>query len=209
MVGEEKETKLWPVDAARLLPITSSPLFASELLAGKGPAAEELPLDELCVWVDPLDGTLDFVNGLLSGVTVLVGVARKGRPELSLIGSPYQLAAERHEFRPCVTVARAGCDRFLALEGGAVTQAAVVRYPINYESLRVGVSTIRANEHAKQIISKMGGEPVKMGGFGRKTLELFHGRIDAFLYANRKSSRWDSICAEVMVGLVGGVTVNF
>lgn len=34
----------------------------------------EYAIDKLCVWVDPLDGTLDFVKNDLDNVTTLIGV---------------------------------------------------------------------------------------------------------------------------------------
>lgn len=34
-------------------------------------------IDDLCVWVDPLDGTLDFVKGDYENVTTLIGVSYK------------------------------------------------------------------------------------------------------------------------------------
>lgn len=46
-----------------------------------------LPInDDLVVWVDPLDGTLSFVNGELDAVTTLIGVSVGDNPLLSVIG---------------------------------------------------------------------------------------------------------------------------
>ncbi len=42
------------------------------------------------VWVDPLDGTNDFVSGNLSAVTVLIGLAIDGVPKVGIVHHPYK-----------------------------------------------------------------------------------------------------------------------
>ena len=44
---------------------------------------------QLVVWVDPLDGTSEFTQGLLDHVTVLIGVAWKGKSIGGVIHQPY------------------------------------------------------------------------------------------------------------------------
>lgn len=41
------------------------------------------------VWVDPLDGTSEFTEGLLDHVTVLIGIAWKGKAVGGVIHQPY------------------------------------------------------------------------------------------------------------------------
>lgn len=41
------------------------------------------------MWVDPLDGTSEFTQGLLDHVTVLIGVAWKGKSIGGVIHQPY------------------------------------------------------------------------------------------------------------------------
>lgn len=42
------------------------------------------------VWIDPLDGTSDFVKGNLSAVTVLIGVAIDGLPKIGVVHNPFK-----------------------------------------------------------------------------------------------------------------------
>jgi 3'(2'), 5'-bisphosphate nucleotidase len=44
---------------------------------------------QLVVWVDPLDGTSEYTSGNVDHVTVLIGVARNGRPVGGVIHQPY------------------------------------------------------------------------------------------------------------------------
>ena len=41
------------------------------------------------VWIDPLDGTKDFVNGNCSAVTVMIGLAIKDKSRIGVLHNPY------------------------------------------------------------------------------------------------------------------------
>ncbi len=45
--------------------------------------------EDCIVWVDPLDGTLNFVEGKYHAVTVLIGVSIKGHAKIGIIHSPF------------------------------------------------------------------------------------------------------------------------
>ncbi|XP_048456989.1 3'(2'),5'-bisphosphate nucleotidase 1 [Rhincodon typus] len=45
--------------------------------------------DEIVVWVDPLDGTKEYTEGLLDHVTVLIGIAYDGKAIAGVINQPY------------------------------------------------------------------------------------------------------------------------
>ena len=49
----------------------------------------DLKLSELTVWVDPLDGTKEFTQGLLEHVTVLLGIAVGSQAVAGVIHQPY------------------------------------------------------------------------------------------------------------------------
>ena len=56
------------------------------------PRESELPsaaLSDVCVFVDPLDGTREFVEGRLANVQSLVGVSVRGRAVAGAIGLPF------------------------------------------------------------------------------------------------------------------------
>jgi len=50
---------------------------------------ETFDTDEAVVWIDPLDGTSDFVKGNLTAVTVLIGLAIKGKSRLGVVHKPF------------------------------------------------------------------------------------------------------------------------
>jgi 3'-phosphoadenosine 5'-phosphosulfate (PAPS) 3'-phosphatase len=50
---------------------------------------EEIPLEDLALFVDPLDGTREFVEGRLQNVACLIGIARKNRPIAGVVCLPF------------------------------------------------------------------------------------------------------------------------
>ena len=50
---------------------------------------DELPLEEIALFVDPLDGTREFVEGRLQNVACLIGISRNSRPIAGVIGLPF------------------------------------------------------------------------------------------------------------------------
>jgi 3'-phosphoadenosine 5'-phosphosulfate (PAPS) 3'-phosphatase len=44
------------------------------------------------LWIDPLDGTSEFVRGNLSSVTVLMGLSIKGFSRLGVVHNPFSFA---------------------------------------------------------------------------------------------------------------------
>ena len=52
----------------------------------------QIDLEEITIWVDPLDGTKNFVKGDVLGVTSIIGICRAGRPILGIIHHPFDEA---------------------------------------------------------------------------------------------------------------------
>lgn len=50
----------------------------------------EFSTEKAVVWIDPLDGTSDFVKGNLSAVTVLIGLAIDGVPKIGVVHNPFR-----------------------------------------------------------------------------------------------------------------------
>ena len=50
---------------------------------------EKFNTKDAVVWIDPLDGTSDFVNGNLTAVTVLIGVAINDYGRIGIVHNPF------------------------------------------------------------------------------------------------------------------------
>ena len=52
---------------------------------------ETFSTKDAVVWIDPLDGTSDFVKGTYSAVTVLIGLSIKDKSRIGIVHSPYSV----------------------------------------------------------------------------------------------------------------------
>ncbi|CAH8440690.1 unnamed protein product [Schistosoma turkestanicum] len=53
------------------------------------PELKDLSLEEIVVWVDPLDGTKEFTEGLVEFVTVLIGISVGGKAVGGVVAQPF------------------------------------------------------------------------------------------------------------------------
>ena len=58
-------------------------------LAAKDTLFESFDPKDAVVWIDPLDGTNDFVTGNLPAVTVLIGLSIKGVSRIGIVHNPF------------------------------------------------------------------------------------------------------------------------
>ena len=61
-------------------------VYGDEIL----PKFDDFKAKDALVWIDPLDGTKDFVLGNLSAVTVLIGLVIKGVPKIGVVHNPFK-----------------------------------------------------------------------------------------------------------------------
>ena len=50
---------------------------------------DEVPEDDMVIWIDPLDGTQGFTEGHYHHITSLIGVAINNRPRIGVIHKPF------------------------------------------------------------------------------------------------------------------------
>ena len=58
---------------------------------------EYLTTDEVCLFIDPLDGTIGFTNGHLESTMILIGVAYYGKPIAGIMCQPFYSNGEEEE----------------------------------------------------------------------------------------------------------------
>ena len=51
---------------------------------------DNIPCERATIWIDPLDGTNEFVQGHLSSVTVLIGLTVDGVPKAGVVHHPFR-----------------------------------------------------------------------------------------------------------------------
>ncbi|CAL7949584.1 unnamed protein product [Xylocopa violacea] len=170
-----------------------------EVLEFKLPAhLEEIDPKDVCVWVDPLDGTSEYTQGLVEHVTVLVGVAI-GRTAIGgVIHQPYYKNTENEILgRTLWGINGAGF--------GGFTPSA----PPNGKKI---ITTTRSHSdcNVEAAINALSPDEVlRVGGAGYKVILLMEGKAHAYVMASKGCKRWDTCAPEAILHAVGGILTDF
>ncbi len=199
-----------------------------QLVASSG--ADSAHVSDLCVFVDPVDGTRELVEGRLHNVTCMIGVAHRGRAVAGVLASPFAAAAAvvapstsqpptTAATRPRIVlgiVGLGGVSRGGGFVGGlcgrndALQKKAKAGGRVLAVSADRGEGTPAALRAARQAIEEAGGDGggggvrlLAVGACGRKVLTVLQGEAGACLF-NLKSSLWDSCATEAVLAAAGG-----
>ncbi|XP_053737961.1 3'(2'),5'-bisphosphate nucleotidase 1 isoform X3 [Synchiropus splendidus] len=151
--------------------------------------------EELVVWVDPLDGTKEYTEGLLDNVTVLIGIAHAGRAIAGVINQPffnYQLGPGAHLGRTLWGMPGLGAFGFQLQEAPGDRRV-------------VTTTRSHSNKVVTDCVEAM--EPhqvVRVGGAGNKIIQLIEGRATAYVFASPGCKKWDTCAPEAILHAVGG-----
>ncbi|CAL1534611.1 unnamed protein product [Lymnaea stagnalis] len=151
--------------------------------------------DQVVIWVDPLDGTAEFTQGLLDHVTVLIGVAVNGEARGGVIYQPYY----NYEAGPDADLGR--CIWGLV---GLGSFGFIPGTPPADKNL---ITTTRS--HSDWIITEAVNscEPtdiIRVGGAGHKVLLLLEGKVHAYVFASKGCKKWDTCAPEAVLHAIGG-----
>ncbi|XP_011504138.1 PREDICTED: 3'(2'),5'-bisphosphate nucleotidase 1-like isoform X2 [Ceratosolen solmsi marchali] len=153
---------------------------------------ENVNASDLCVWVDPLDGTSEYTQGLVEHVTVLIGVAFKDRAIAGVIHQPYFRNSESNSWgRTIWGIDGVGVKGFQPIS------------PIDGERI---ITTTRTVQGALDAL-----EPtniLRVGGAGYKVVLLLEGKAHAYVFASKGCRRWDTCAPEAVLHAVGGTLTD-
>jgi len=154
---------------------------------------------DVVVWVDPLDGTSEYTQGLLEHVTVLIGIAVKDRPVGGVIHQPYynyKNGVESEIGRTIWGVEGIGI-------GGFSPQ------PPAKDKFIITTTRSHSNELVESIINHLKPDDVlRVGGAGHKVLMLLEGKAHAYVFPTSGTKRWDTCGPEAVLHAFGGKLTN-
>lgn len=170
------------------------------------------------VWIDPLDGTSDFVKGNLPAVTVLIGLSIKDKSRLGIVHNPFS-EDDREVGKTIFGSAEHGVFKVLS-DKQLTTEELVSRdieylQPFNVEepdedhSIKVAASLSHFSAQIKEIIETI--EPVeivRLGGAGNKCCHLAQSTVDAYIHPSPGLMHWDLCAPESLVKGMGGWATN-
>lgn len=175
---------------------------------------------DACVWIDPLDGTSDFVKGNLPAVTVLIGLSIKGHSRAGVVHNPFSFADQSKSITYFGTGEHGAFsipyDLQMTEEELLKRQVSYIE-PYNHEegcpvesTIRVAASLQHFSATMEKIINKISPvEIVRLGGAGNKCNNIATGTVDSYLHPSPGLKFWDLCAPESIIKGMGGYSTNF
>ncbi|KAK7827141.1 hypothetical protein U0070_019937, partial [Myodes glareolus] len=166
--------------------------------------------EDLVVWVDPLDGTKEYTEGLLDNVTVLIGIAYEGKAIAGIINQPYYnyQSNEKEKLREQRNEAKAGPDAVLGRTIWGVLGLGAFGFQLKEVPAGKHIITTTRSHNSKLVtdcIAAMNPDNVlRVGGAGNKVIQLIEGKASAYVFASPGCKKWDTCAPEVILHAVGG-----
>ncbi|CAC5396225.1 cysQ [Mytilus coruscus] len=170
--------------------------FSEEVLAHDCPEyLKDIKDEEIVIWVDPLDGTAEYTQGLLDHVTCLIGIAARGHSVAGIINQPFYnyKAGPDAELGRCIWgVIGLGSFGFTR---DVLPKDEFIVTTSRSHSDRLVTETVEACEPTSV---------VRVGGAGHKVLLLIEGKVHAYVFASKGCKKWDTCAPESVLAAVGG-----
>jgi len=144
-------------------------------------------IQDLVVWVDPLDGTKEFTEGNVTHVTVLIGISHAGRPLAGVIHQPF--ATPARTIWGIVGLGQFGIPPSSRSDGLRIVTTTKSH---SSENVILSLEAIKADQ------------VIRTGGAGYKVLQLLEGVADAYIFPTPGCKKWDTCAPEAILRACGG-----
>lgn len=171
-------------DPAKYLPTDDKLSKTSDIL---------VPLEDIVIWIDPLDATKEYTENLHQYVTTMVCVAVKGKPIIGVIHKPYTNKTSW-----------AWVDKVTSEDLHKPEEQTT-------DKPKVIISLSHAGEAEKLLKLALGEnvEVITAGGSGYKSLEVTSGNVTAY-YHTTSIKKWDICAGNAILNALGGkMTTSF
>ena len=166
----------------------------------------DIDASEITVFVDPLDGTREFVEGRLSNCQVLVGIAIGGEAVAGAVGIPFPSGDLSTE----PTIVYGLSDMGTGVRGSPLLRGPFpldhhidgLKYPRPHHATGDSSATVM-EACKKRAIKGFGGSNVIYGGAGNKILAAALGEV-ACSIQHKVGGPWDLCAPEAILKAMGG-----
>jgi 3'-phosphoadenosine 5'-phosphosulfate (PAPS) 3'-phosphatase len=168
---------------------------------------EELPLDEISLFVDPLDGTREFVEGRLQNVACLIGIARNDRPIAGVIGLPFPDGSQDKPVRVLYAIAdRPGSAGSWPAQTDTPDRS---RIPTETITILTGDSRDPVLLNATNCAKSLTDSPnhILIGGTAAK-LRIVATEPNSLAILHFKTELWDTCAPQALIECNGGMVTD-
>ncbi|KRY86359.1 Palmitoyltransferase ZDHHC3 [Trichinella pseudospiralis] len=168
--------------------------FASkENILAKFPSIKVL-INDISVWIDPLDGTQELIEGMVESVSVMICVALKGRPVFGVIHRPFTSET-------IWSISNYGCfpDCSMGKNGMDMTD-------MESNIRKIALISRTHSGGAEKILEAALGNSwriEKAGGSGYKGLRVLNGSAGLYLHTTTVK-KWDVCAVDAVIHSAGG-----
>lgn len=160
------------------------------------------PIEVLTVFVDPVDGTREFVEGRLDAVQCLIGVACRGRSVAGAIGLPFPGGSLSEPTSVVWGIAAPG-----AASGVMSAAGEAPKRPRLSPETKGGIVCVTGDSNNASLAAAKGAVDsagkATIGGAGNKILAVAEGRAEVALM-HFGTSLWDTCAPEAVLRAAGG-----
>lgn len=180
---------------------------------------ESFNTKDAVVWIDPLDGTSDFVKGNISAVTVLIGLSINGQSKIGIIHNPF-LEGDHTKGQTVFGSPEHGAFRLHYDEKLSQDEilSREVQYLKPYDHLEqapedhkivIACTISHFSQEIKSIVESIAPVEIKrIGGAGNKCLNVATLNADAYVHPTLGLKYWDLCASEVLIKAMGGLATN-
>jgi 3'-phosphoadenosine 5'-phosphosulfate (PAPS) 3'-phosphatase len=176
----------------------------------------ELQMNEIVVFVDPLDGTREFVEGRLSNVQCLIGLCWRGRPLMGAIGLPFGMSDDHDSTEIVFGLVGKGIGKMRCKKDNAnFYESCLIPEVKSYvagDTISIisgdSSSVIPSIEVAQKVFESHGVSRHIAGGCGNKLLRQTTGGI-TFALQHIKTCLWDTAAPSAVLASVGGKVTDY
>lgn len=158
----------------------------------------ELELDRLTIWIDPLDGTKNFVLGDLEGVTTLIGVAYDENPIFGVIHQVFGEGSPSYFGGPEFGVylkSQSNISEFRAKDN---------------ENFSITYSRLHKTSLNQELLPLLNPDKViNADGCGFKTLQVISGLASTYIVDTPYTFKWDICPTVAIMRTLNGYAVDF
>lgn len=180
---------------------------------------ESFNTKDAVVWIDPLDGTSDFVKGNLPACTVLIGLSVNQQSRFGIVHNPFSFQDQQKSLTYFGSAEHGSWvlnyDKNSSLKDNLARKADYLE-PFDHQQepkpdyeIKVAASLQHFSENMQTIINTIKPvETVRLGGAGNKCNNLSVGTVDAYIHPSPGLKYWDLCAPESIVKGMGGYATD-
>lgn len=171
-----------------------------------------LPIEDLGIWIDPIDATGEYVNSDVSEikglncVTVLIGVYLKstGLPVLGIINKPFDKLRENQKWNGLCYWGYFNTD--ISLCCSSIGRSFLNDTDETCKTILIGRFE---DEDLKFKLREAGFILMEQAGAGNKSLNVALGMAAAYVLSKNSTYKWDTCAPQAILRALGGGIVDY